>query len=187
MKRKAKWICVMLLAVMGLPLMASGDGEPFNWKELIAKIVNFAIFFGALGYILKKPVVDFFTGRRAEIETSLSKAESCRLEAARQLEEIEAQSASLGAEVAEILEQAQADAAREKEKLMALAKQEASKIREQASLDIENMRRTAKGDLQAFLAELAVNEAAKIITGTITEKERKQLFTDFSARLEASS
>lgn len=190
MRRKSVLMCVMLAFSVGLPLLAAGGGgehHGYNWDHFTKWLVNATVFFGGLAYILKKPVGEFFTSRRNDIQESLSKAEESRKKAAEQLQQIEEQSKNLESEVSEIIAQASADAAREKERLIKLAETEAAKIGEQAKAEIENMRHNALVELKTFLADLAVKEAEKTITGTMTDAERKKLFVDFSARLGAKS
>jgi F-type H+-transporting ATPase subunit b len=190
MNHKVKVLFVLLLTA--LPLMAGGSGEEghhsgFDTHFIYAQILNFVLFFGLLGYILKKPVQEFFSGRVATIRESLAVAEKSREEAKRQLDEIEAKSANLDSELADIREQAVKDVAREKERLLALAESEAVRVREQAETDIENMRREAQHELKRFLANLAVKEAENVIRNTMTDEERNKLFVDFTSRLEAKS
>ncbi len=40
-------------------------------KELIFKTINFAILVGGLGYVLRKPLGEFFRSRSASIQKSL--------------------------------------------------------------------------------------------------------------------
>lgn len=187
MKQIVKVLCVMLV----MPVLASGSGEGhghgYDAGYLIPQIVNFLVFFGGLGYILKKPVSEFFAGRQSGIRHSLELAEKSREEAKRQLDEIDAKSANLDTELADIHAQAKADVAREKERLLVLARSEAEKIREQAKLDVTNLGHEAKRELKIFLADLAVKEAEKMVRETMSEEERKQLFVDFTARLGAQS
>jgi len=180
---------VVLAIFVCMPALASG-GEAhagYDWHHFWAWLTNAIIFFGGLAYILRKPVGEFFSNRRTEIQDSLSRAEQSRKEAAMKLQEIEVLSKNLVTEVADILAQATADAAREKERLIKLAQTEAAKIGEQAKTEIANMESNAKSQLRAFLADLAVKEAEKVVVATMTDAERNKLFVDFSARMGAQA
>lgn len=188
MKLKSRLMCaVLLLVCSALPVLAGGDGHGFDVTLFFQKLVNTLIFFGGLAFILRKPVVDFFSNRRDEIVAAIQKAEQSNVEAAEALEALDKESQSLEAEVKQLLEQAKADAAAEKERLINLANQEAEAIGRQAKLEIENMKRSALSELRVFLTDLAIKEAEKVISETMTDDERKKLFVDFSARLGAKS
>jgi len=193
MRRKTRLTCVMLLLCAALPLLASGgdaggaEHHGYDWEHFWQWLVNSLVFFGGLAYILRKPVADFFKNRRADIQEALKRAEQSREDAVRKLDDIERMSAELESEMAAITAQASADAAREKERLIKLAETEAVKIGEQARTEIENMRLQAVNELKVFLADLAVKDAEKVISGTMTDAERNKLFVDFTAKLGAKS
>ena len=98
---------MFLLFMPGASLMAAGDG--INTTELIARFVNFIVFFGGLGYILKAPVVEFFRKRVEDIRTNLEKAETSQKEARDELDRIEDKMKRLDAEV-EVLDEFKAQA-----------------------------------------------------------------------------
>jgi len=186
MKRLANKLCLLTpLFLAASPLMASGDGP--DWANFSYQLVNFVIFFGGLFYILKKPMIEFFVNRVKGIRDSLELAENSREEAKNRLDEIEGKMANLDAELADIGEQAKADLQKEEDKLLASTKLEAERILAQARSECENQQREAATALKAFLADLALSEAEKMVKTTMTEAERGKLFADFTERLGARS
>lgn len=182
---KFKMMCTIVLSA-ALPLMASDSGAGGH-NDFLWRVVNSVIFFGGLAYILRKPISEFFQNRQREIRESLSRAEQSRKDAAQKLREIDELTSNLEKEVEDFLAQVAQDVAAEKARLIAMAEDEAVRIGDQARKEIENMSLAAKSELKQYLAELAVREAESVIAKTITDTERKALFANFSARLEAKS
>jgi len=173
----------LLLLFISAPLFAAGDG--FSVKMELFKVVNCLIFFGGLAYLLRKPVAEFFTGREADIRESLEMAERSAAEAKERLEEIEAKMANLDAEIADIQESARIDLEKEKERMQARAREEAERILTRARTECENLERQALKDLRTYAADRAVSEAETKIRESMTDGERKQLFTTFTDELGA--
>ena len=188
MKSKlTKGAMLLPLFVVGLPALAAGDGHGFDMTLFIAKIVNTLIFFGGLAYILKAPVSEFFRNRHKDIKDSLERAEVSVTEANSQINRIESQMANLDAELEQIKKQAREEAEASKQRLLAQAKQEVARIKEQAEVEIDNRRRQAVSELRTMVVDLAIGAAEKNISETITDKDRKKLFADFSARMGVES
>lgn len=188
MKQKViKLSFFIILFMFAMPLLAvePGGEHHFDMVEFIARIVNSAIFFGGLVYLIGGAVRKFFGDRVKTIRESLEIAEKSREEAKRRLDEIEEKISRLDQELAEIEAQAKLEAEKEREKIHAQAEQEAARILEQAGAEIENIRREALLDLKSFIAELAVAEAEKMIKETVTNQDRKRLFAEFTDRLGA--
>lgn len=164
-------------------LMASGGEHGIDMTHLIAQFVNFFVFFGGLAYILRKPVAEFFAKRVEDIRKSLEKAETSQRNARNELDRIEEKMKSLDAEVEEINAQARKQADGQKEAILAQARTDAARIVEQATADIDNMRREAVRELKAYITDMALVEAEKSIRQTVTGDERKQLFADFTAQM----
>ncbi len=183
---KFKLMCTIVLSA-GLPLLASEHEAGGNPQLFLWKVVNALIFFGGLAFILRKPVSEFFTNRQRDIRDSLSRAEQSRKDAAQKLREIDELTSNLDKEVKDFLAQVAHDVAAEKARLITQAEEEAVRIGEQARKEIENMSLAAKTELRRYMAELAVREAEAVIAKSISDDERKALFANFSARLEAKS
>ncbi len=187
-QKKVKGVLVLLLVVVGLPVLASGNGEDhFDLVQFIAHILNFIIFFGGLLYILRKYIKDFFTTGRNKIIEELDAAEKSREKANRELVEIDKEMTNIHKRVVHIHEDVRADAELEKKRILAHAEQEAAKILEQAHAQIESMRREAVSDLRSYIADKALDEAGKMVREKITDEDRKKLFADFNTHLGAKS
>lgn len=189
MKRKTLNRIVFFCLVFCLPLMAGGGegGHHFNWTEFGAKCLNVALFFGVLGYFVKKPIAEFFVNRRKQIEDALTLAEESNKQAKQRLDEIGQKMAGIEAEVEQILADARRQAEEEKVNIAKKAEAEAEQIVAQAKEDVEAMRRDAARTLKVFVTDLAMAEAEKVIKSSMTDADRQKLFVEFSERLEAKS
>jgi len=186
-KKLTSWIG-FFFCLSALPVMASeGGGHGFDMVEFIARIVNTAIFFGILYYFLKEPVKGFFSKRLSDIKEALELAEHSREEAKKRLGEIDAKLASLDQELEEIEQQARKEAEKEKERINKQAKSEAEHIMAQAKAEIDNVKRQAIADLRAYVTDLGIEKAEAVLKESLTDKDRNNLFSEFTTKLGAKS
>ena len=69
-------ICTASLA------FASGDGESHeSWLNLLYRVINFAIFGGAIYYFFGKKIIAFFKGRTEGVATEIASLEERKAEA----------------------------------------------------------------------------------------------------------
>ncbi len=164
-------LMIMLLLLCAMPLAASGELPEGYWFEMIAKVFNFIVFFGFLFWLLRKPIAEMLDNSRRELKRKLAEAEEKEETAARRMKEIEDRMAGLETEVEEILRRTDEAARQEKENILERAKQEAEKIRLAAEREIENRYNTARRELQAFVADLAVDKAEELIRSQMTVQD----------------
>jgi len=69
-------------------------------KELLFKTINFAILVGALVYVLRKPLAEFFRSRSASIQKSLDEGRKALETSQAQLKSVEEKLRGLEAEIA---------------------------------------------------------------------------------------
>ncbi len=129
------------------------------------KFFNLGIFVAVLLYILfrKANLGLAFTQRRESIKSELEKARQERDAALAKLQEIEERLTGLNSQIATINENAQREAAAERERIAKSTEEEIAKLTTQGQRDIENAARTAKKDLQRFTAEQSVRLAEEIL------------------------
>src|SRR5262245_9698636 len=109
MMKKTLLVLVFSLVLGGTVVFARGlqeerkEGEA-NHEEsefsVIARWANFAVLFGGLAYLLRKPLGEFFQGRKKEITNGLKRAEEAHSSAQARMTEIEQRLARLGSEIA---------------------------------------------------------------------------------------
>lgn len=190
-RRPAVLAFALVLCVFGcLPALAAQEGghgaEPQAGHEgeshaetgssgMLGKIVNFVILFGALGYFLRKPMMNFLAKRGSDIRASLAEARAARDEAERQLAETEARLAALEDEAARMKSEAEAEGLRARDEIRALAGKEAERIRSFAAQEIDLRVKAGVQELKERTIELAAELAAARMNRAIGPSEHVSL------------
>ena len=162
---------------------SSQPGE--NSHEMLFKIINFAILAGALGYLLRKPMAEFFGSRSDSIRKGLEEGRKAMDASQAQLRAVEEKLARLEQEIASLKAGAAAEIQSEHERLRKGAAEEAQKIEEFARTQMDAAVRLARLELKKFTAQQAVALAADSIRARLDEAGHRRLFTLFLTDLEA--
>jgi len=144
-------------------LLAKITGLSLDGAYWLAVVLNFAIVAGVIVWFSKKNLPAMFRSRTANIQKSLEEARTASAEANRRLAEIESRLKHLGEEIGQMQATAETSAAAEEERIKAAAEEDARRIVESAQQDIAAAARTARRELTAHAADLAVSLASKQI------------------------
>jgi F-type H+-transporting ATPase subunit b len=155
-------------------------------SELIFKTINFIILIGGLGYLLRKPLAEFFVQRSGAIRAQLDEGRKALEASQARMTAIEEKLLHLEEEIAAFKASATRESEVERQNLRAAAAQEAEKILESARARMETSTRAAKLELRYFVAEEALKQAETLIQGRLDEATRNQLVSQFMARLDVS-
>jgi F-type H+-transporting ATPase subunit b len=136
------------------------DLESAYW---LCVALNFAVIAGAILWAWKKYLPNIFRNRTASIQKAMAEARKASEDANRRLGDIEARLSRLDAEVAEMRVTAEKDAAAEDERIKAAAVEDARKIITAAEQEIAAAAKSARRELTAYAADLAVGLARKQI------------------------
>lgn len=148
----------------------------------VSIILNFVVLAGIAWWILRKVnVAGAMRERTAAIRRQMDEAQRASAEATRRMQEIEARLASLDTEIAGLRSAAEQEAAREEARLLAAAAEEKQKIVRGAEQEIAAAAKTARADLRAYAAELAVGLAEKKIQ--VSERDDETLVRSFVEQL----
>lgn len=123
--------------------------------------LNFAVIAGVIVWFCKKNLPHAFRNRTASIQKAMEEARKASEDANRRLGDIEARLARLGAEVGEMRASAERDAASEEERIREAAAEDARKIIASAEQEIAAAAKSARRELTAYAADLAVALARK--------------------------
>ncbi len=148
-------------------------------RELIYKIINFAILAVALGYVLRKPMAEFFTGRSESIRKALEEGRAALKESQAKLDAVEDKLKHLEEEIAAFRTSAEKEMQAERRRMTEETAREADKILEAARIRIETATRGAKLQLQAFTAQQALELAERMIRERLDEPSRQRLVSQF--------
>ena len=175
-------LVIAMLAAEGV----AEDGGLVGWGEwlpTIARWFNLVLFVGILYYLLHGPIRKALTARRENIRRELRRAQEERDAANAKLQEVEARLSTLNTEVATIREQAEREAATERERLARATEDESRKLREQAQREIENAGKIARHDLRRFAAEQSVQLAEEMIRRNIRPEDDARLVQTYVEEL----
>jgi F-type H+-transporting ATPase subunit b len=144
-------------------LVARLTGLSLEWAYRLCVFLNFAVLGGTLLYLSKKHLPGVFRNRTASIQKAMEEARKASEDANRRLAEIEARLSRLDAEISGMRDAAEKEAAAEEARIKAAAEEDARKIVESAEQEIAAAAKTARRELTAYAANLAVALAGRQI------------------------
>ncbi len=154
------------------------------WRDIIARLINFAILVGVLVYFLRAPIAGYLARRSSEIRADLVKAAETREAATAELAEIDRRLKALPAELDALKQRGAAEIAAEETRIRAAAETERARLLEQARREIDLRLRAAERDLIKRAAELTVNLASDRARRTITDDDQKRLVNRYLAEIQ---
>ena len=130
------------------------------WLSLL---LNFGIIAGLIIWVSKKHLPTVFRGRTSQIQKAMEEARRASQEANQRLEAIAARLSRLDAEIRELRDAAEKEAAAEEARIQAAAEEDTRKIVQSAEQEIAAAAKAARRELTAYAATLAVSLAAQQI------------------------
>lgn len=161
--------------------IARWTGLSLDTAYWVCVVLNFIVVFAILWILLKKLLPSVFRNRAEAIQKRLEEARKASEDARRRLSDVEARLSRLDADIAHMQQEAEAAARTEEENSTKTAEEERRRIVESAEQEIASAATSARRDLKAYAAELAVNLAEKKIQ--IGESTDEKLVRDFASRL----
>ena len=150
------------------------------------KFVNLIIFLTGGILILRRPLGQAFETRSAAIKQELLKAKTERDEAQSLLEEAERKLSTIDADVGQVKEQSEREAAQEKQRLIEAAAEEIRKLELQARRETEMAQKVAFKELREFLAERSVELATVGIKSQMRPEDDARIIEKNLAELRRS-
>jgi F-type H+-transporting ATPase subunit b len=152
-------------------LVARLTGLSLEWAYRLCVFLNFAVLAGTLLYLSKKHLPGVFRNRTASIQKAMEEARKASEDANRRLAEIETRLSRLDVEISGMRDAAEKEAAAEEARIKAAAEEDARKIVESAEQEIAAAAKTARRELTAYAANLAVALAGRQIkVDTVTDQ-----------------
>jgi len=162
MKRLA--LCVFFLTLCGGALLAQETAAHESGDPMIVwKWANFIILAGGLGYLISKTLPPYFQSRSTSIKKGIAEAQQQKREAEKRFAEMETRMAALGAEIDNFRKQSQAEMEQEGQRIREETAQQIKKLQIQGEQEIESAGKTARRDLSAYAADLALQLAEQRI------------------------
>lgn len=157
---------------------AAGDdhGSPLS---VVWKWGNFILLFGGLAYYLRRPLREFLQARARGIEEGLASGKRAQEEAKEKMSAIEAQLARLDEDIDGLRQQAARESEEERRRIVDSSHAEAERIVAVARREIEGLQRTARVELKAHVARLAVDLAEERLKKDLEPSQNQRLVSRF--------
>lgn len=175
-------LLLFLLLTSGL-LQAGEEPEHGSTGLFLGQVINFAVLFGGLAYLLKKPLQEYLTRKALEVASLLETSEKEKQEARQRLEQTRERLQSLAAEVQKMKDEARQEALRERERLLQEAAREAERLRKLAREEIDSLMQASRRELKSYAIELSVALAEKRIREKINPELHRKFINQAIERL----
>ncbi len=182
---------LILLMGAGLVLASSaGEAEGAEHMGWLAtdtyKLINFVVLAGALFYLARKPVKEFFSSRITSIKDELADLEQKKADAEKALAVYAEKIANLNKESEKIVADYVRQGEEAKKRILAEAELQAEKLEEMAKRNIEQEFKSAKASLLQDVAEKAFQRAEDMVRESISSEDQDRLVDDYLAKVVAS-
>jgi len=154
------------------------DDLGIDLPSLVAFLINFLLLLGLLTLVLYRPVTRMLDERSVKINQSLQEAERIKQESVQAEEAVKAQIEAGRKEGQAIVAQASQIAERVKEEARAGAKDEANALIAKARTEIEREREESYNQLRQEFVDLAISAAEKVINQSLDKKAHQQLIEE---------
>ena len=179
------WICGSVSVVRAQEAGASNQAqsEEESPVRMVARWANFIVLFGGLAFLLRKPMSEFFTTRRAEIAGGLQRAQDAQTSAQARMDEIEKRLANLTSEIEKLRAGAQQESSAERDKIRVDAKHEVERVVEQARQEVERVARSIEREIKEHVADQVIDRAGNALRTEMTQDDQKRIIVRFIQNL----
>lgn len=181
------WSLLLGLTLAAPAFASAGESGPetvWGLPPLFWKAFNFLLFFGVLGWLLRKPMGQLFSGRREAIAHQLAEATRQREESERLQHEMEARIAGLETEISTLRERLRLEGERERQALEQQGEAESARLLSQLDLEAARRVEAARTELAHEAAETAVALARELLARELGPADRDRIFRTTLERLQ---
>ncbi|MBA7631852.1 ATP synthase subunit b [subsurface metagenome] len=151
------------------------EGLGINLSTLLAQIVNFVILLGLLYLVAYKPIIRMFDERSRKIKESMEQTEFIKEQAAHAEEEVKKQLEAAGKQGQELIARAAKTGEEVRRSAQQQAEQEAESLLARARVEIQRERDEAIDELRKEFADLTIIAAEKVIDRSLDKEAHRQL------------
>lgn len=152
-------------------------------KDFLYRVLNFGVTFGLLAYFVTKPIRKGLAGRKEGVEKALQQAQFAREEAEAKFAEYDGKLNKAAAEIEEIYAGIRKEGEIEREKILANAREMATKIRTEAEKAAANEIAKARAELRREAAALAVTIAEDLLKKNVTPQDQARLVDEYMQKV----
>lgn len=178
------------VAVLPILAMAAGDGAEAPHADLGALVrhgINFLVLAGILYWALRGPLSDFLSFRRVEVKDQLDKSLQAKTTAETEYAALQSRLDNFGTELASLQDKVRADAAAERDDLLANAERTVRSVEATAQRTIDEELRRARSELRAEAVDLSVKIAHDLLTANITDDDQSRLTSEYLVNVEETA
>lgn len=150
-----------------------------NVTWLLAQLVNISLLIFILWMFAYKPVLKLMNDRKQKIQESLDYAEKVKRDAAEQQKEFEQKLEQTRRETRAASAAAAQVGEKEREVILAQARQDARKLVDQAKEQIEFERKQMMSDLREEVVHLSLLAAQKVVGQSLDDAAHRKLVSEF--------
>jgi F-type H+-transporting ATPase subunit b len=147
----------------------------FNWT-LVINLLQFAVLFVVLRWILWNPALKYLDKRRELIASRMTAAKAAEEEAAGLVGQRESELAAAKRESVQILAEVRERAEKSLDEAKTRAKEEADRILADARAQMEHERDRVLDDLKAAYAEMVVLGTERVLSREVRIEDHRRLF-----------
>lgn len=152
--------------------------------DTIVTLVSFLLLFALLKKVAWKPLMNVLEERENTINTNIEKAEEARKTAEEQRTQMETQLRTARAQANDILAKAQAEGNTMQQTIVADAKEDAQRIKQQSQREMELERQRALSQMQREIGEISMGIAEQVLGREIAPADHQRLIEEFIEGLE---
>lgn len=153
-----------------------------NVTWLAAQIINFGLLLFLLWRFAYKPILGMLNGRKQKIRESLEYAEKVKADAAAQQKEFEKKLEETRRETQAAAAAAAQVGEKEREVIIAQAREDARKLIDQARAQIEYERKQMLSDLREEVVRLSLLATHQVVSTSLDENAQRKLVNEFLAQ-----
>lgn len=151
----------------------------FVWTSTIVTLVSFLVLYFLLNRYAFGPLMSVMEKRRELVLGQLNEAAETRSEAAAYVEQQKEALQQARQEAYEILEQSRQTSSKQADALIAQAKEETARMKDEAIRDIDSEKNKAMAALRGEVGRVSVQIASKLIEKEIDEKANEGLVDQY--------
>ena len=156
-----------------------GEAAAEHGPSIVWKWANFVLLAGGLGYLIGRHAPAFFRSRTDEIQQGMANAARIKKDADLRVAEVERRLATLEQEIAALRSGSVAEMAAEAKRIQEETARQLAKTQEQAEQEIASAAKTARKELKAYSADLAVSLAEQKVQSRLTPAVEQNLIDAF--------
>jgi F-type H+-transporting ATPase subunit b len=150
-----------------------------QWWNFLWRVTNFIAYVAILYFLLRKPIANFFNGRRQGIARQIEYLETQARNYEEQAKVMRKQLDELASERLEMLRRYEADGAKERYRILNEAKKAADLIVQRAQVAMDQEVKAARRTLTMEAGQLAMSLAGDLLKKTVTDDDRVRLAHEF--------